>query len=261
MAKKKRVPFSLTEKIIILLCLIVFCGSGAYLIDYLLDNYRAQDDMKKISVEKEKGFEKVYDSNNDLIGWVKVDGTRIDYPVMQTRNKPEFYLRKDFHKNYSLAGTPFMDAASNVSGSPHSDGSRSTCNWLIYGHNMKWGIMFHDLMKYEKESFYREHSTFEFSTVKKDKDTGKVKESRSTYQIIAVCFSQIYAEDSTKFKYYQYASFTSEGDFEDYIAGIKAESVYEIGETAEYGEQLVTLSTCAYHTDNGRFYVVGKRIK
>ncbi len=261
MAKKKRVPFSLTQKIIIILCLIVFFGSGAYLADYLLDNFRAQDNMKKISVAKEKGIEEVYDSNNDLVGWIKVDGTRIDYPVMQTKDNPEFYLRKDFHKNYSLAGTPFMDAASNVAGSPQSDGAESTCNWLIYGHHMKTGIMFYDLLKYDEESFYKEHNTFEFSTVQMDKDTGKVRESRGTYQIIAACYSRIYTETSREFKFYQYASFTSEGDFEDYIAGIKAESVYDTGETAEYGDQLVTLSTCAYHVDDGRFYVVGRKIK
>ncbi len=261
MAKKKRVPFSITQKIIILLCLIVFCGSGAYLADYLMDNARAQGDMEKISIEKEKGLGELYYSNNDLIGWIKVDGTRIDYPVMQTKNEPEFYLRRDFYGEYSLAGTPFMDANSNVADSPQKDSSDSSSNWLIYGHNMKTGIMFHDLMKYEEPSFYEEHPTFEFSTVQIDQKTGKVKESPDTYQIIAVCYSQIYTEDSIEFKYYKYASLTAEEDFADYVDGIKAESVYDTGHTAEYGDQLVTLSTCAYHVDDGRFYVVGKKIK
>ena len=160
MSKKKKAPFSLTQKIIIILCLIVFFGSGAYLANYLLENAKAQKSMEKISMERDKGLDELYRSNNDLIGWIKVEGTKIDYPVMQTKDKPEFYLRKDFNKNYSLAGTPFMDEASNVAGSPQSDGSESTCNWLIYGHHMKTGIMFHNLLKYEEESFSGVHGEF-----------------------------------------------------------------------------------------------------
>ena len=259
--KAKKQPLSLPRKIILMICLIVFFGSGAYVAKYFMENYQAEDNMKEVAGLREVSLADVYAANNDLVGWVKVDGTKIDYPVMQTKNEPEFYLRKDFKREYSLAGTPFMDATSNVAGTPQADASESTCNWLIYGHNMKSGIMFHTLLNYDDKQFYNEHPTFEFSTVQINKKTGEVTEDRGEYQVIAACYAQILSKDSKEFKYYSYADFTSEKDYNEYVKGVKAQACYDTGQSAEFGEQLVTLSTCAYHVDNGRFYVVGRRIK
>ena len=113
---------------------------------------------------------------------------------------------------------------------------------------MKNGTMFHDLLEYEEESFYRDHKTFKFDTI--------YKGGQGTYEVVAVCYSQIYPADSTEFKYYQYAGITTESEFNDYVRGIKSLSLYETGVVPEYGDQLVTLSTCAYHVKDGRFFVV-----
>ncbi len=248
---------SLGRKIIFVLCLIVFVGSAGVLIDYFLTGMREQssfEDLAKLKTERDdlktdKGtvigkYADLYEANGDIIGWIKVDGTKIDYPVMQTQDEAEYYLRRNFRKEHSTGGTPFMDASSDI--------FVPTSNFLIYGHNMKNGTMFHDMLKYKDESFYKEHKTFEFDTI--------YKGGQGTYEIIAAGYSKIYSKSSNAFKYYQYAGITSRSDFNEYIKGIKALSEYNTGVSAEYGDQLVTLSTCSYHEENGRFFIVGKRV-
>ena len=255
-ARRKRAPLSLGRKIVLVVCLIVFMGSAAVLLDYYIEGLKAQRALSDLSDKNgaedlvtDKGivigkYAELYKTNNDIIGWIKIDGTKIDYPVMQTLSDPEYYLHRDFNKEYSAAGTPFMD--------PHSDIFLPTSNFLIYGHNMKNGTMFHSLLKYDSKEYYEKHKTFKFDTI--------YKGGQGTYQVIAAGYSQIYPKNSNKFKYYQYSGIATESSFNEYLAGIKALSVYDTGVTAEFGDQLVTLSTCAYHTDEGRFFVVGKRV-
>ena len=239
--------------IILIICLIVFCGSGAYLANYFYKAWSAQNNIPVAEgsddLRTDKGtvigkYADLYRQNPDLIGWVKIDGTKIDYPVMQTKNDPEYYLHRDFEKQDSDSGIPFMDAASDI--------FLPSCNWLGYGPHMKSGIMFHDLVNYESREFYEEHPVFQFDTI--------YKGGQGTYQVIAACYSQIYDQNEDVFKYYQCAGITTEEEFNEYVAGVKSISCYDTGVTAEYGDQLVTLSTCAYQTEEGRFFVVGKRI-
>lgn len=247
----------LGRKIILVICLIVFLGSAGVLLDYFLNGMKEQnalEDLKNMQTEREdlvtdKGtvigkYADLYLANNDIIGWITVDGTRIDYPVMQTQNDPEFYLYRGFDKEYAVSGVPFMDAASDI--------FVPTSNFLIYGHHMKNGTMFHDLLKYEDREFYEEHPTFKFDTI--------YKGGQGTYEIIAAGYTQIFPKDSTEFKYYHYAGMTSETEFYEYLKGIREISSYDTGVSAEYGDQLVTLSTCAYHVEDGRFIIVGKRV-
>lgn len=245
------------RKIILVICLIVFVGSAGTLLNYFIGGMRAQsafEDLSRMKTEREdlktdKGtvigkYADLYLANDDIIGWVTIDDTKIDFPVMQTQNDPEYYLYVNFNNEYSDSGTPFMDATSDI--------FIPTSNFMIYGHNMKNGTMFHDLLKYADKEFYENHKTFKFDTI--------YKGGQGTYEVLAVCYSQIYPKNSDKFKYYQYAGMTSESDFNEYVKNVKAMSEYDTGVTAEYGDQLVTLSTCAYHVEDGRFFVVGKRI-
>lgn len=244
------------RKIILVICLIVFVGSAGVLLDYFINGMREQnalEGLKDMQTDREdlvtdKGtvigkYADLYLANSDIIGWVTVDDTHIDYPVMQTQDDPEFYLHRGFDKEYAASGVPFMDAASDI--------FVPTSNFLIYGHNMKNGTMFHDLLEYDSKDFFEEHPTFKFDTI--------YKGGQGTYQVIAAGYTQIYPEDSTEFKYYQYAAIMTESEFYEYLRGVKSLSSYDTGVTAEYGDQLVTLSTCAYHVEDGRFFVVGKR--
>lgn len=255
MRKHKR-KHRVMNTFLIILCSMVFLVSAGMLIKYFYETYHASgqlSDLKKLQTEREdmwteKGtiigkYVDLYEKNADIIGWIRVPDTNIDYPVMYTPEEPEFYLRRDFDKNYSIPGTPFMDSLSSV--------YTPTCNLLIYGHHIKSGIMFQNLLKFDNEEFYKEHKTFYFDTI--------YKGGQGTYEILAAGYTKIYPDTSTAFKYYQYAGITEKEEFDEYVKGVKSLSCYETGVTAEYGDQLVTLSTCAYHTEDGRFFVVGKR--
>lgn len=276
---KNTSSFGLVRWILILICAIVFCGSAAHLLLYAKDKIDSEKEFSKIR-ESARDLSKLYAQNSDLIGWIQIEDTKIDYPVMQTPDDPEFYLHMDFNKEPSVSGTPFLDSSSVVlprkAGAESSDAESAadgsstdgsaadgeeylldvTWNWLIYGHNMKFGTMFHDLQEYDSKDFWEDHSTFTFDVY--NPETGET--DNGTYEIFAVSRSEIKAEDSDAFKYYQYAGYSDEDTFREYVDGVKAESSYDTGITPEFGEQLVTLSTCAYHTDEGRMYIVGRRV-
>jgi len=248
---------SLPRKIVLVLCLIVFVGALSVVLDYFITGAREQNDLSALSnlkrinreLETDKGivvgeYVDLYLTNKDIIGWVKIKDTKIDYPVMQTPSEPEYYIHRNFEKEYSAAGTPFMDAGSDI--------FIPTSNFMIYGHNMKNGTMFHDLLKYENREFYEKHKKIKFDTI--------YKGGQGTYEIIAIAYSQILPQDSTKFKYYHYAGITSEDEFNTYVNNVKALSIYDTGVDAKYGDQLITLSTCAYHVEEGRFFIVAKRV-
>ena len=167
-------------------------------------------------------FEKyraVQEQNSDFVGWLSIPGTNIDYPVMQTVNEPNFYLKRGFDKQYS-----------------------------DYGHHMNNGTMFADLCKYESEDFYQEHKTIRFDTLS----------GFGEYEIVAVFKTVAYSEQG--FKYYHFTRAESAEDFDAYITQCKALSLYDTGVTVEYGDRLITLSTCEYSRKNGRMVVVAKRI-
>ena len=251
---------SLPRKIVFVIALMVFVGAAGVLVDHYLTGWRAEkalSGLEPVNIEAEdlqteKGivigkYAGLYTANPDIIGWIKIEDTHINYPVMQTQNDPEFYLRRNFEKEYSVSGTPFMDAASDI--------FIPTCNWTIYGHHMKDGTMFKDLVKYADYDFYQEHKYITFDTI--------YKGGQGTYEVIAAFYAQVLDADSTAFKYYQYAGITTEAEFTEYVNGIRGMSEYDTGVNVQYGDQLITLSTCNYHVGDGkgRFAVVAKRIK
>lgn len=184
-------------------------------------------------------YAEVFAQNDDLIGWISIPGTRIDYPVMQTKDSPDFYLKHAFDKSYSNYGVPY--AAENC------DADISD-NMVIYGHHMNNGSMFSDLCKYENENFYRKHKTIYFDTL------GGYGE----YEVIAAFKTVAYSEDG--FKYYHFVHAESEAAFDEYIQRCKELSLYDTGVSAEYGDKLITLSTCEYSQTNGRMVVVAKKV-
>lgn len=190
----------------------------------------------------QKKYARLYKKNNDFVGWIKIEDTDIDYPVMQSMYEEEYYIYRDFDKQSSSAGTLFIDTSSDVIMSD---------NILIYGHNMHTGKMFHDLLEYEDEEFYKNHKTFTFNTIHGD----------GTYEVIAAFRTKIYEVDYTGFKYYQFFDASSEEEFMNYVKNCVSMTPYTIVNDVEYGDKLITLSTCAYHTTNGRFVVVAKKIE
>lgn len=199
--------------------------------------HRTSEDTPDILDEYKTLFEK----NKKLIGWLKIDDTIIDYPVMQTSDN-KYYLEHNFNQEYDKNGSLFLDCSCSVY-------PRST-NLIIYGHHMKSGQMFGQLQKYAKESYYEKHKEIQFDTIYE----------KGTYEVMYVFRSQVYNEDDLVFKYYQFINANSGTEFQSYMEEMKKLSLYDTGVSAGYGDSLLTLSTCDNSQKDGRFVVVAKKI-
>lgn len=186
-------------------------------------------------------YQTLYNKNKKMIGWLQIDGTDIDYPVMQTANN-EYYMDHNFNQEYDKNGSLFLDKDCDIV-------HRST-NLIIYGHHMKSGKMFGTLNKYSSEEYCKNHPNIQFDTIYE----------KGTYEVMFVFRSRIYNEDEVVFKYYQFLDAASEQEFNSNMQEMAALSLYNTGVTAAYGDQLLTLSTCDYSEADGRFVVVARRV-
>lgn len=200
-------------------------------------------------------MKEVYAMNPDTIGWLKVDGMVIDYPVMQTPDDEQYYLNRDFDGKYSAYGCLLADTDARIGtgtfANNYADGTKPTTNIIIHGHNMKNGTMFGSLDKYRDQAFEKEHSIIKFSSLYEDRE----------YEICSVFLSQVYKKTDDCFKYYKFFQANNEEEFNDFYDNIKSLALYDTGVSASYGDEFITLSVCAYHVENGRLVVVGKRVK
>ena len=182
----------------------------------------------------------LYAENSDLFGWIQIDGTDLSYPVMYTPDDPEYYLRRAFDGSKSTSGVPFLD------GDCLEDGG----NYLIYGHNMSGGTMFALFPSYARQAFFEEHLVIRFDTLFE----------RGEYEVMAAFYSKVYdAGEQGVFRYYEYTDLGSPERFQDYVEQVKAAALYDTDIEIQPGDQLLTLSTCSYHTKNGRFVVVAQK--
>ena len=186
-------------------------------------------------------FAELYKENNELYGWIKIADTKINYPVMHSPDDPEKYLHSNFEQEYSYAGLPFLDARCSA----ESD------NLLIYAHNLLNGTMFRSLLKYENKDYWKAHPIIEFDTLYEEQ----------SYEVMAAFYDRVYYKAEDVFKFYQFIDAADEQEYNEAIQNLKNKQIYETGVTAAYGDQLLTLVTCAYHTDNGRFVVVARKVE
>ena len=183
----------------------------------------------------------LYNNNKSLIGWIKIDDTIIDYPVMQSSNE-DYYLNHNFDQETDNNGSIFIDADCSIW--PRSQ------NIIIYGHNMKSGKMFGELKKYKDEAFYKEQPYIRFDTIF---EKGK-------YQVMYAFSDVVYDESEVAFKYYQFINADSELEWNSAMEYMAEKSMYDTGVHAYYGDEIITLSTCDYEKDAERFVVVAKRV-
>ncbi len=196
-----------------------------------------------------------YTKNNDCIGWLKVDGMKIDYPVMQNEDNL-FYVNRNFDGVSDNMGSIVLDSRSKpgtgTAAAGYGDGTRSCTNLVIGGHNMRNGTMFGDLDNFRKKDYAKKHNIIKFSTLYEERE----------YEILCAFLSQIYpAEKTDVFKYYNFFNADTEEEFNDFYNNIKKLQLYDTGVTAQFGDEFITLHTCTYHVEDGRMVVVGKRIK
>lgn len=185
-----------------------------------------------------------YAKNSDMIGWLSIEGTDVNYPVVRTPGNNEKYLRLGFDGVYATGGTLFLDERCD----PGVE--KVTANQMIYGHDMSDGTMFGKLYLYADETYGKEHSTIRFDTLY---ETGE-------YQLLAAFYTQVYYTTDTCFKYYQFFDAADAAAFDNYVDNVKALAEYDTGVDAEFGDTLLTLSTCSDHVENGRFVVVAKKV-
>ena len=182
----------------------------------------------------------LYEQNNDLFGWLRINDTPINYPVMHTPDEPQYYLRRAFDKSDAQSGTPFLDG----------DCFEGCGNYILYGHHMKNETMFGTLPKYADKEYWEQHKTICFDTLYE----------HGEYEVIAAFYGKAIAKGDPGFRYYQYTDLTDPDVFAEYMEQVNAAAIYDTGITAEYGDELITLSTCSYHTTDGRFVVVAKNV-
>ena len=182
-------------------------------------------------------YGRLFEQNQDFRGWINIPDTGIDYPVMQTPDDPDFYLKHGFDKKYSDYGVPYIEESCMLGISN---------NIVVYGHHMNDGSMFMELCNYTDKAFYEAHPTIYFDTVSRF----------GTYQVVAV-FK--FDTNHETFKYNEFVTMDEE-QFNEFMGNVHAREMYDTGVDAEYGDQLLTLSTCEYTYKNGRFVVVAKRV-
>lgn len=190
--------------------------------------------------EAQAAYEKykaLYEQNNDFIGWISIEGTSINYPVMQSTDNPDFYLKHGFDKAYSNYGVPYLDEACATGLSN---------NLVIYGHNMKNGSMFHDLLKYSATGYWEEHPIICFDTLSQ----------LNEYQVVLAFRFNTNHED---FRYNEYTDMNEE-EFIEFMEECRSRQLYDTGIAVDYGDELLTLSTCEYTYENGRFVVLAKKV-
>lgn len=211
----------------------------------IFEESTADDTEKEDTTEVEKitvneGLLALHAENPDCIGWITIDGTAIDYPVMYHPQEKEYYLHRDFYGEYSANGSLYLADNCNPN---------SSDNLIIYGHHMNSGKMFADLEKYKSKDFYSGHTLIQYSTLQGDE----------IYKIIAAFTTPVYT--GLDFAYYDFSMAANETEYETYISACRSRSYYSTDVQAVFGEKLLTLSTCEYSQQNGRMVVVAKKTK
>lgn len=184
-------------------------------------------------------LEELQAQNEELAAWITVDGTNINYPVMQTREDNDFYLLHDFYGEYDDHGTPFLDVCCSLS---ESD------NLVIYGHHMQDKTMFQNLVKFREAEFCEENGGMYLDTP---------EESRRYQLAFVIVISAVEAKD---FPYFHITDFPQESDYRDFIEKCEKYAVWHSGTLPEFGTRLLTLSTCEYTKLDGRLVVIAQEV-
>ena len=256
----KHSKMSSNKKLIIILLSIILVCSIVLIIRLKIDEYINNQKQIEISqvidtidiphiditpkkTERMLQVIELQKENPEVVGWLEIAGTNISYPVCQADNN-DYYLTHSYKKEKVTGGSPFLDK--------DYDFTIPSSNLLIYGHRNKKGLIFEDLIKYQDEQFYKEHKLIRFTTATED----------TTYEVMSVFNSRVYYQDETNvFRYYYFVNAENKAEYDEFVENCKKASLYDTGVTAEYGDQLLTLSTCEYSQEDGRFAVVARKIK
>jgi len=206
-----------------------------------IDISDVSEEVAKDKTERQLKVIELKSQYPNLVGWIRIEGTNIDYPVMQWTDN-EHYLKYSYDGSPSKLGSIYLHKDADV--------NKPSSNFLIYGHNITTGVMFNELLDYKNKNFYNDHKIIEFTTENKD----------AKYEIVSVFVSKVYNQNENVFKYYSFIDTNKESEYSDYISNIKRLSIYDTGVDAKFGDQLITLTTCEYSQKNGRIVVVAREM-
>lgn len=206
----------------------------------ITDNFKNETSNLSSKNVGNYNLESILKINTDIIGWIKIDGTNINYPVMQNG---DFYLNRNVYKNYSSSGTPYLSEHCNL---------KTSDNLIIYGHHMKNSTMFSNLDNYKNYNYYKNHKYIKFYTLEDNKTI------ENDYEIVFAFKTVAYSDKG--FKYYNYTKFYDENDFNSFVEKCRNYEFYNTNVKVNYVDKLITLSTCEYSQKNGRMVIIAKKI-
>ncbi len=260
--KKKKKNKYIGRKIVLICSIVTLIISGVLLFRYffgyaaidrlndklagMYDNLNDLFHGQKNSKGMLKKFEKLYNKNHDLVGWIKIDDTKVSYPVVKSKDN-SYYLTHSFDNKKSKSGSIFMDYRTTLTAKSEPD------NYVLYGHDMRSGEYFAPLLKYKKIDFFKEHSVITFDTIYNE----------GQWKIIG-CFLTGGSSTQDKGNYFNYCNcqnFKSKTDFEKYYKEVMKRTYFNTGVDVKYGDELLTMSTCSNEYWNSRFVVVARRVR
>jgi sortase B len=181
--------------------------------------------------------------NPEMVGWITIEDTQVNYPVVQKENDNEYYLNHGFDQSNNSNGTIFVDYRCNI--------VNPTTNTIIYGHNMKSGMMFGELKKYLNDGYLEQHPYIQFNTIYEYR----------TYQIMAVCLSEVQYQDEATYRYYDFISAGTDQELANFIANVNELAVYGSADGLTKTDKILTLSTCNSYTEDGRLFIIAKQVE
>ncbi len=225
--------------VIMIVCLVVMAVCAGIIAKILLDYHEVDVAYEELRTQSGRDIAALQALNPDAVGWVYVADTNIDYPVMFTPDDPEYYLHRNFDRERSSAGTPFVGEGCIV------PGGNST---IIYGHHMRSGSMFATLLNFEDEDFFNTHE-ISFTTT----------QGEGTYKPIAAFHTDLSHGDGY-YRYWEHVGNLNAQEYADFVNTVVGQSMFAPTVEATYGHELLTLSTCSYGTSEERFAVVAVRV-
>lgn len=185
-------------------------------------------------------YQSLYAQNPDFRGWISIEGTKINYPMMQMADENDYYLYHNFDKKEDKNGLLVMDYRSDI--------TNRQKNMIIYGHNMSTGVMFGTLKNYKEKEYCDKHPYIKVDTLYEEK----------TYEIVAAFLSEVAYADEDVYRYYDAINMGTEQEFVELWTYVLSHSIYTTQAGLEYGDSCLILSTCDHYTEDGRFVVIAK---